>query len=50
VEAGAFFIFTHSHAIDLAERRFQDQRAGSERRWPAGTARDAAPETFEPDA
>ena len=48
VEAGAFFIFTHSHAIDLAERRFRDQRAGSERRWPAGTARDAAPDTFDP--
>ena len=50
VEAGAFFIFTHSHAIDLAERRFRDQRAGSERRWPAGTARDAAPDTSDPNA
>jgi NAD(P)-dependent dehydrogenase (short-subunit alcohol dehydrogenase family) len=50
VEAGAFFIFTHSHAIDLAERRFRDQRAGSERRWPPGTARHAAPDTFDPNA
>ena len=50
VEAGAFFIFTHSHAIDLAERRFRDQRAGSERRWPPGTAREAAPDTFDPNA
>lgn len=49
VEAGAFFIFTHSHAIDLAERRFRDQRAGSERRWPAGTAREAVPDTFDPN-
>jgi NAD(P)-dependent dehydrogenase (short-subunit alcohol dehydrogenase family) len=50
VEAGAFFIFTHSHAIDLAEQRFRDQRVGSERRWPPGAARDAAPESFDPSA
>jgi NAD(P)-dependent dehydrogenase (short-subunit alcohol dehydrogenase family) len=50
VEAGAFFIFTHSHAIDLAGHRFRDQRAGSERRWPPGTAREAAPDTFDPNA
>jgi len=50
VEAGAFFIFTHSHAVDLAEHRFRDQRAGSERRWPPGTAREAAPGTFDPNA
>jgi len=49
VEAGAFFIFTHSYGIDLAERRFRDQRAGSERRWPPGTARDSAPDTFDPN-
>jgi len=49
VEAGAFFIFTHSHAIDLAAQRFRDQRAGSERRWPPGTARETAPETFDPN-
>jgi hypothetical protein len=49
VEAGAFFIFTHSHGIDLAESRFRDERAGSERRWPPGTARETAPETFDPN-
>lgn len=50
VEAGAFFIFTHSHAIDLAEHRFRDQRAGSERRWPPGAAHDTAPHAFDPNA
>jgi len=48
VEAGAFFIFTHSHAIDLAGRRFRDQLAGSERRWPPGTLRAPVPNTFDP--
>jgi len=50
VEAGAFFIFTHAHAIDLAESRFRDQRAGSERRWPPGTVREAPPDSFDPNA
>jgi len=50
VEAGAFFIFTHSHAIDLAERRFRDERAGSERRWPPGTSHEAVPDAFDPNA
>ncbi len=40
IEKGEFYIFTHPHVRDIAEKRWQEIAAAMDRQWPAGAGED----------